>query len=88
MLLQDADLKRCFGVDKNIKDCDWVFLETLRTSQTPYEPLARLVDLLKLFSRSEWQGIWLLLDIKVSLSTKGPLDIYLTRVRSTTSLKK
>ena len=63
--IQDPDLKRCFGVDKKIKDCDWSFLKTLRTSLMPHEPLACLRDLLEIFRRPKWRSIWLLLDVKV-----------------------
>ena len=64
--MQDADLKRCFGLDKQIKDCDWSCLETLRTTKAPHEPLACLRDLLERFLRPEWKDVWLMLDIKVS----------------------
>ena len=66
---QDPDLKRCFGVDKKIKDYDWDSLQTLRTTRTPHEPLARLQDLLELFQKPKWQSIWLMLDIKVFQSS-------------------
>lgn len=58
-------MKRCFGKEVNIKDCDWSYLATLRTVRPPHEPLARRQDLLELFSDPKWQDIWLVLDIKV-----------------------
>ena len=72
--MQDPDLKRCFGVDRRIKDLDWSFLKTLRTVKEPHEPLASLRDLLLQFRRPEWQSIWLLLDVKVC-SASSPLAV-------------
>lgn len=76
---QDDDLKRCFGVDRKIKDCDWDFLKTLRTTRVPNEPLACLYDLLKCFRRPEWKSAWLMLDIKVfnSIATREKVLTFL-----------
>ncbi|KAI9664500.1 MAG: hypothetical protein M1821_005946 [Bathelium mastoideum] len=65
VLSHDADLKRCFGVDLKIKDCEWSFLKTLRTTRVPNEPLPCLQDLLELFKKPHWENIWLTLDIKI-----------------------
>ncbi|GKT90757.1 glycerophosphoryl diester phosphodiesterase [Colletotrichum tofieldiae] len=35
VLSHDGNLKRCFGVDKKINECDWAYLETLRTVREP-----------------------------------------------------
>ncbi|KAL7942201.1 PLC-like phosphodiesterase [Trichoderma barbatum] len=66
VLSHDPSLKRCFGVDLLIKDCNWSYLSSLRTLKEPHEPLPRLVDLLEyLVSGPETDKIWVLLDIKI-----------------------
>lgn len=62
---QDASLKRCFGIDKKVADCDWAYLSTLTTLREPKQSLPRLVDLLEYLARPEAEHIWLLLDVKV-----------------------
>ena len=62
---QDANLKRCFGREEKIIDCDWSFLKTLRTIKEPHEPMPRLKDLLEYLATPGLEDIWLLLDIKV-----------------------
>lgn len=64
VLSHDKDLKRCFGVEKKIIDCDWAELSQLRTLREPHEPMPRLSDLLEYISRPENEHIWVLLDIK------------------------
>ncbi|KAI9714786.1 MAG: hypothetical protein M1820_000075 [Bogoriella megaspora] len=64
VLSHDADLKRCFGVDRKVKDCEWAFLKTLRTTRAPNEPMCCLQDLLKLLQKPKWMSIWMELDIK------------------------
>lgn len=63
--VQDPTLKRCFGVDKKIGDCEWKYLQELRTIAEPYEPLPRLQDLIEYLAQPGLERIWLLLDIKV-----------------------
>ncbi|KAK1980265.1 glycerophosphoryl diester phosphodiesterase [Colletotrichum cereale] len=66
VLSHDGNLKRCFGVDKKINECDWAYLETLRTVMAPGERMPRLEDLL-VFLAEEGAGrdaVWVLLDIK------------------------
>ena len=63
--LQDATLKRCFGKDEKIIDCDWSYLKTLRTLKEPHEPMPRLKDLLEYLASPGLEDIWVLLDIKV-----------------------
>ncbi|KAF2234993.1 PLC-like phosphodiesterase [Viridothelium virens] len=65
VLSHDPDLKRCFAIDKKIRDCDWDFIKTLRTTRVPNEPLPCLQDLLELFKKPRWKGVWLMLDIKI-----------------------
>ncbi|KAL2159663.1 hypothetical protein VTH06DRAFT_2232 [Thermothelomyces fergusii] len=72
VLSHDPALKRCFGVDARIADCDWPYLSTLRTRQHPREPMPRLADLLEwLATAGAGAGagaapVWLLLDIKTN----------------------
>lgn len=65
VLSHDATLKRCFGVDKKIRDCDWDYLSTLRTLKSPHEPMPRLKDLLEYAAAPGTESIWILLDIKL-----------------------
>ncbi|KAL2190902.1 PLC-like phosphodiesterase, partial [Thermothelomyces heterothallicus CBS 203.75] len=67
----DPTLKRCFGVDARIADCDWSYLSTLRTLQHPREGMPRLADLLEWLATAAASSelpaaasVWLLLDIK------------------------
>lgn len=85
---QDPDWKRCFGVDKKINDCDWSFLQSLRTTSIPHESLACLRDLLGFFRTPKWQNLWLMLDIKVCyIYLLLAVNVYLTVTRLMTSLK-
>lgn len=61
---KDASLKRCFGIDKQISDCDWEYLSTLETLSAPKQHMPRLVDLLAYLAQPENEDIWVLLDIK------------------------
>jgi glycerophosphoryl diester phosphodiesterase len=65
VLSHDADLKRCFGLQKKIIDCDWSELSQLRTLQEPHEPMPRLIDLLEYLAQPGLEHIWVLLDIKL-----------------------
>lgn len=64
VMSHDGTLKRCFGIDAKIADCDWSYLSTLRTLREPHEPMPRLVDLLEYLAQPETERVWLLLDIK------------------------
>jgi len=65
VLSHDSTLKRCFGVDKKIIDCDWSYLSTLKTLKEPHDSMPRLVDLLSYLDSPGVEHVWLLLDIKV-----------------------
>lgn len=65
VLSHDPSLKRCYGVDKKIANCDWEFLETLRTVREPKEPLPRFKELLEWLATPGLQKIWVVLDIKI-----------------------
>ncbi|KAH8202839.1 hypothetical protein TruAng_003002 [Truncatella angustata] len=64
VLSHDASLKRCFGEDKKIADCDWNYLSTLRTVRKPRQPLPRFVDLLEYMAQPDQEHMWILLDVK------------------------
>jgi glycerophosphoryl diester phosphodiesterase len=63
--LQDKDLKRCFGREEKLIDCNYEFLSKLRTLKEPHEPMPRLADLLEYLAQPGLEDIWVLLDIKV-----------------------
>ncbi|KAI9678049.1 MAG: hypothetical protein M1817_005993 [Caeruleum heppii] len=65
VLSHDADLKRCFGKEEKIINCDWKYLSTLRTLRAPHEPMPRLQELLEYLATPGLERIWLLLDIKI-----------------------
>ncbi|KAJ5769761.1 uncharacterized protein N7511_001812 [Penicillium nucicola] len=72
VLSHDASLKRCFGVKKKVAECDWEYLNTLRTVQAPHEPMPRLVDVLEYLRQAGREHIWVMLDIKL---TNEPAEI-------------
>ncbi|WYZ41713.1 hypothetical protein EsH8_V_000608 [Colletotrichum jinshuiense] len=78
VLSHDGNLKRCFGVDKKINECDWEYLETLETVREPRQKMPRLEDLLGFLSEGEEgrEAVWVLLDIK----TDDPPAELLSRV--------
>jgi hypothetical protein len=61
-------LKRCFGRDEKIIDCDYEFISKLRTLKEPHEPMPRLADLLEYLAQPGLEDIWVMLDIKVCRS--------------------
>lgn len=63
--IQDATLKRCFGKNEKIIDCDWNYLKTLRTIAKPQQSMPRLRDLLEYLLTPGLEDIWILLDVKV-----------------------
>ncbi|KAK0643052.1 PLC-like phosphodiesterase [Cercophora newfieldiana] len=65
VLSHDATLKRCFGLDQKIADCDWSYLSTLKTVREPQQNMPRLSDLLEYLAQPGLESIWVLLDIKV-----------------------
>ena len=62
---QDPSLKRCFGKEVKIIDCEWTYLSSLKTMQEPHETMPRLKDLLEYLAEPQHENIWTLLDIKV-----------------------
>ncbi|TIC92478.1 Phosphatidylglycerol phospholipase C [Colletotrichum higginsianum] len=84
VLSHDGNLKRCFGVDRRISECDWDYLRTLRTVQEPGEGMPRLEDLLAFLAKgaqaesgfgSCWTSRYKLLErvAEVLVSTPGPV---------------
>ncbi|KAF2851672.1 tubulin nucleotide-binding domain-like protein [Plenodomus tracheiphilus IPT5] len=65
VLSHDKDLKRCFGREEKIIDCDYEFLSKLRTLKAPHESLPRLADLLEYLAQPGLEEIWVMLDIKL-----------------------
>ncbi|CAH0059132.1 unnamed protein product [Clonostachys solani] len=65
VLSHDPSLKRCYGVDKRISECNWDYLSSLQSVREPKQPLPRLSDLLEWLASPGREGIWLLLDIKI-----------------------
>jgi phosphatidylglycerol phospholipase C len=65
VISHDATLKRCFGVDKKIIDCDWDEVRQLRTLREPHEHMPALKDVLEFMLTPEARSTWLLLDIKI-----------------------
>ncbi|KAH8690670.1 putative glycerophosphoryl diester phosphodiesterase [Talaromyces proteolyticus] len=63
----DPTLKRCFGKNEKLVDCNWDYIKTLRTVQKPHEPMPRLKDLLEYLATPGLEDTWLVLDIKVLL---------------------
>jgi phosphatidylglycerol phospholipase C len=65
VLSHDSSLKRCFGVDKHVKDSSWDYLSTLKTIREPQQHMPRLLDLLRWLAKDpELENIWVRLDIK------------------------
>ncbi|KAK3378070.1 PLC-like phosphodiesterase [Podospora didyma] len=64
VLSHDATLKRCFGKEEKIADCDWSYLSTLETLLEPRQGLPRLSDLLEYLAQPGLESVWVLLDIK------------------------
>lgn len=67
---QDSTLKRCFGINKKVADCNWSYLREMRTLQEPRDVMLRLSDLLVYLASPGLEQIWLLLDIKVLVSLR------------------
>lgn len=65
VISHDSDLKRCFGVDRKIIDCDYAYIKTLRTVKSPHEHMPTLKELLEYLCTPGAEHVWLLLDIKV-----------------------
>ncbi|RJE20458.1 glycerophosphoryl diester phosphodiesterase, partial [Aspergillus sclerotialis] len=72
VLVHDKTLERCFGVKKLVSDCDWSYLQTLKSTQDPQVGIPRLVDLLEVLVQPGAEDVWALLDIKASQLDNPP----------------
>ena len=63
---QDGSLKRCYGVNKKVIECDWNYIKTLRTINEPSQSMPTFEDLLHYLREPGVEHIWLMLDIKVT----------------------
>lgn len=76
VLSHDGNLKRCFGVEKKIKEVTWDEISKMRTTaRAPNgnrdgESMPRLIDLLAWLAEPEREHVWLLLDIKLDNSAE------------------
>ena len=82
VLSHDANLKRCFGKDEKIIDCDWEYLSQIQTLKTPHQTMPRLQDLLEFLALPETNNnMWLLLDIKVGIIMSGVQTLQMANKR-------
>ncbi|KAI5820315.1 putative glycerophosphoryl diester phosphodiesterase [Pyronema omphalodes] len=65
MISHDPSLKRCFGVDKRVIDCDLEELKTYRTVKEPHVEMPTLKEVCEFLVTPEANNAWILLDIKV-----------------------
>lgn len=76
VLSHDATLKRCYGREEKIIDCDWSYVSTLKTIAEPHQSMPRLKDLLEYVAQPGLEEIWVLLDIKVGRYTSAPQNAF------------
>ncbi|KAE8849451.1 hypothetical protein PTNB73_04799 [Pyrenophora teres f. teres] len=86
VLSHDKDLKRCFGRDEKIIDCDYDFISTLRTLKEPHERMPRLADLLEYLAQPGLEDIWVLLDIKLDNDADDLMRLIGDTIRSVRAL--
>ncbi|KAI9673343.1 MAG: hypothetical protein M1829_004110 [Trizodia sp. TS-e1964] len=84
VLSHDGNLKRCYGRDEKIADCDWDYLSTLRTLKAPHTPLPRLKDLLDYLATPGLEDVWVLLDIKIDNDADDLMRFTADTIRNTT----
>ncbi|KAH7380452.1 PLC-like phosphodiesterase [Phaeosphaeria sp. MPI-PUGE-AT-0046c] len=82
VLSHDKNLKRCFGRDEKIIDCDYDFLGKLRTLKEPHEAMPRLIDLLEYLAQPGLEDIWVLLDIKLDNNADDVMRLIGDAIRS------
>ncbi|KAF1918489.1 hypothetical protein BDU57DRAFT_538041 [Ampelomyces quisqualis] len=82
VLSHDKDLKRCFGRDEKLIDCDYEFLSKLRTLNEPHEAMPRLADLLEYLAEPGLEDIWVLLDIKLDNNADDVMRLIGDTIRS------
>lgn len=87
VLSHDATLKRCFGLQDKIINCEWKFLETLYTLKEPKEKMPRLKDLLEYLASPGLEHIWLLLDIKLDNDADDIMRLIASTIKEVTPSK-
>ncbi|KAJ2966939.1 hypothetical protein NQ176_g9909 [Zarea fungicola] len=65
VMSHDPSLRRCFGVNKKIADCDWEYIAALRSKRPPHLGMPRLEDVLRLLGEDGMERVWCVLDIKI-----------------------
>jgi glycerophosphoryl diester phosphodiesterase len=75
-------LKRCFGEETKIIDCDWEYLSHLRTLKAPHEPMPRLEDLLEYVAQPGLEHMWILLDIKLDNDSEKVMALIARTIKS------
>ncbi|KAI5304446.1 hypothetical protein KEM56_006487 [Ascosphaera pollenicola] len=61
----DKTIKRCFGIDRRVIDCDWEYLSTLKSIDEPHVAMPRLCDLLEWLAVPEREHIWVYVELKL-----------------------
>ncbi|KAI0376013.1 PLC-like phosphodiesterase [Hypomontagnella monticulosa] len=64
VLSHDPSLKRCFGLDVKVRDCEWSYLRELKTLREPAQPMPSLRELLEYLNEPGREHVWIMLDIK------------------------
>ncbi|KAE9977230.1 hypothetical protein BLS_001561 [Venturia inaequalis] len=82
VLSHDANLKRCFGKPEKIIDCDWEYIQSLRTIAEPHVPMPRLKELLEYLATPGLEDLWLLLDIKLDNDTDDVIRLIASDIAS------
>ncbi|PSN66157.1 tubulin-domain-containing protein [Corynespora cassiicola Philippines] len=82
VLSHDKDLKRCFGRQEKLINCDWEFLSKLQTLKEPHQSMPRLSDLLEYLAQPGLEDIWVLLDIKLDNDPEDVMRLIGDTIRS------
>lgn len=88
VISHDPDLKRCFGQKEKIIDCDWSYLQTLRTLKEPRQSMPRLKDLLEYLTEPGLEDIWILLDIKTDNNSDDVMRLIASTIAEVTPSSK
>ena len=65
VLSHDRTMKRCFGINKKIKEMTWDEVKEARTILEPHQPMPKLKELFEYLAHPGMEETWLLLDIKL-----------------------
>ncbi|KAF1946020.1 tubulin-domain-containing protein [Clathrospora elynae] len=82
VLSHDKDLKRCFGREEKVIDCDYETISKLRTLKEPHEAMPRLADLLEYLAQPGLEDIWVMLDIKLDNNADDVMRLIGDTIRS------